>query len=153
MSTQLILPLFSEEITLINQITGFQKKDKKIYYFLGQAILFQHEEKDIKSFRFITSQLIVNGNVSQAEVVRAFKVSARGVQRYVKKFREGGAKAIFAKKKGRKDHILTQEVVEKIRSKLEEKKTKSQIAKELGIKYDTLLKGIKRKNLIIKKKL
>jgi DNA-binding CsgD family transcriptional regulator len=150
---QALLPIFPDGLTLINNIVGFQREKEKIFYFLGQAVLYQHEEKDEKSFRYITSQLVINGTVTQAEIVRALKVSPRSVQRYVKKMRKGGAEAIFAKKKARKATVFTPEVIEQIIKKTESGKTKSKIAKELNIKYDTLLKGIKRNNILLKKKL
>ena len=88
---QMILPLFSNEIKLINNLIGFQKKDDRIYYFHGLLPLFSHEEHDIESFRFITSQMIINGNVTQAEVIRAFGVPAISVKRAVKRLREAGS--------------------------------------------------------------
>ena len=58
--------------------------------------LFQHPEKDIKSFRLYTSQLVVNGNAKQSEIARAFGVSPISVKRWVKKFREEGSQAFFS---------------------------------------------------------
>lgn len=89
------LPFFPEEITLINTYIGFQKKNGTVYYFNGAMPVFQHPEKDYASFRLFTSQLVVNGNVKQAEIVRAFSVSKISVKRWVKKYREGGAEAFF----------------------------------------------------------
>lgn len=56
------LPFFPEDIRLINSNVGYQKKDNIVYYFNGSMPLFQHPEKDIRSFRLYTSQLVVNGN-------------------------------------------------------------------------------------------
>jgi hypothetical protein len=36
--------------------------------------VFQHEEKDVQSFRLFTSQLIANGTVRQTDIVQAFRV-------------------------------------------------------------------------------
>ena len=96
------LPIFYEEATLINNHVGFEKRDGVVYYFNGTMPVYQHAEDDIRSFRLFTSQLIVNGNASQSEIVKAFGVSAISVKRWVKKFREEGAESFFlSPKRGR----------------------------------------------------
>jgi len=89
------LPFFPESIELINNYIGFQKKNGTVYYFNGAMPVFQHPEKDYASFRLFTSQLVVNGNVKQVEIVRAFNVSVISVKRWVKKYREEGAESFF----------------------------------------------------------
>ena len=88
-------PFFPEHITLINQYIGFQKNDKIVYYYNGMMPVFQHPEGDLKSFRLFTSQLVVNGNCKQIDIVNAFGVSKISVKRWVKKYREEGADAFF----------------------------------------------------------
>jgi hypothetical protein len=89
------LPFFPEDIELINNYIGVQKKDGIVYYFNGAMPVFQHPENDYASFRLFTSQLVVNGNVKQVEVVKAFNVSSISVKRWVKKYREEGAESFF----------------------------------------------------------
>jgi hypothetical protein len=89
------LPFFPDDIELINNYIGVQKKNGIIYYFNGAMPIFQHPEEDYSSFRLFTSQLVVNGNVKQMEIVRAFNVSAISVKRWVKKYRENGAESFF----------------------------------------------------------
>ena len=89
------LPLFTEDITLINSFIGFQKKNGIVYYFNGPMPVFQHPEGDIKSFRLFTSQLVVNGNAKQVEIVKAFGVSKISVTRWVKCYREKGSQGFF----------------------------------------------------------
>lgn len=89
------LPFFPDDIELVNNYIGFQKKNGIVYYFNGAMPVFQHPESDYSSFRLFTSQLVVNGNATQAEIVRAFDVSSISVKRWVKKYREGGAAAFF----------------------------------------------------------
>ena len=89
------LPLFHEDITLINSLVGFQKRNNIVYYFNGSMPIYQHPEDDIKSFRLFTSQLIVNGNAKQVEIVKAFGVSPISVKRWVKRYREEGAQGFF----------------------------------------------------------
>lgn len=92
---QIKLPFFPEDIRLINSYIGFQKRNGIVYYFVGSMPVYQHPENDIQSFRFYTSQIIVNGNASQSEIVEAFGISSISVKRWVKKYREQGSKAFF----------------------------------------------------------
>lgn len=89
------LPFFPEDIELINNYIGVQKKNGIVYYFNGAMPVFQHPENDYPSFRLFTSQLVVNGNVKQVEIVKAFDVSPISVKRWVKKLREEGAESFF----------------------------------------------------------
>jgi len=91
------LPFFPEDIELINNYIGIQKKNSIVYYFNGSMPVFQHAEKDYASFRLFTSQLVVNGNAKQVEIVSAFNVSAISVKRWVKKYREKGASSFFCR--------------------------------------------------------
>lgn len=96
---QTMLPFFPEEIRLINSTVGFQNIKRIVYYFAGSMPVYQHPEEDLKSFRLFTSQLVVNGNATQMEIVRAFGVSKISVKRWVKKYKEKGASGFFCKGK------------------------------------------------------
>jgi hypothetical protein len=92
---QINLPFFPKDITLINSQVGFQKRNNTVYYFNGSMPIYQHPASDIRSFRLYTSQLVINGNVTQSEIVRAFGVSPISVKRWVKRYREQGAEGFF----------------------------------------------------------
>ena len=89
------LPMFPADVTEINRHVSFARRDGRIYYFNGPMPVFSHEEKDLASFRMFTSQLVHDGNCSQAEIARAFGVSTISLKRYVKKFRAEGIKRIL----------------------------------------------------------
>ena len=92
---QTSLPFFPEDIHLINSSIGFLKRDGIVYYFSGSMPVYQHAEKDIRSFRLFTTQLFINGNAKQSEIVRAFGVTSISVKRWVKKYRHEGPQAFF----------------------------------------------------------
>lgn len=92
---QTSLPFFPDDITLINSQVGFQRHNGIVYYFNGSMPIYQHPEQDIRSFRLFTSQLVVNGNAKQVEIVKAFGVSEISVKRWVKRYREEGAQGFF----------------------------------------------------------
>jgi len=58
---QVLLPLFPAEATLINRLVGVQMKEGTVYYFNGSMPIFKHVQSDLDGFRYITSQLIING--------------------------------------------------------------------------------------------
>jgi hypothetical protein len=96
---QLLLPLFPVEATLINNLVGVQMKEETVYYFNGSMPIFKHTESDIDSFRYITSQLIVNGVCRQKEIVKCFGVSDISVKRWVKRYKESKELSAFVSKK------------------------------------------------------
>jgi transposase len=146
------LPLFPPELTFINRQISFQKRDDKVYYFHGLFPLFSHEESDLKSFRLITSQLVVSGNVKQIEVAKAFGVTYISVKRSVNLLRKEGPEGFFKKEvKPRTPHVLTGEVVEKVQRYLDKGYSPSEIAGKLNLKANTIQKAIQAGRLRKKK--
>lgn len=145
---QLLLPIFFEETTRINDYIAYQKKDGKIFYFNGTMPIFVHPEDDNASFRMYTSQLYINGMCKQVEIVRAFGVSPITVKRDAKQLREEGAGAFF-NKPARKStpRVLTPEVKEMAQKMLNNGKSRAEISEELNIRSDTLYRAIKNGSL------
>ena len=96
---QLLLPLFPVEATLINNLVAVQMRESTVYYFNGSMPIFMHNKCDIDGFRYITSQLIVNGCCRQKEIVNCFAVSDISVKRWVKRYRESKELSAFVSKK------------------------------------------------------
>lgn len=140
---QMLLPMFPSEATSINPLLGFSRRDDMVYYFNGMMPIFSHAVTDLKSFRLITSQLVVNGVATQKDIVDAFGVSAISVKRYVKTYREEGASGFFKPRKGRGSTVLTPEVLVKIQGYLNEGRSVSSICNEMGLKADTVNKAIR----------
>ena len=101
---QALLPLFPAEATMVNNLIGVQQRDGTVYYFNGSMPIFMHNENDIDSFRFITSQLITNGVCKQKEIVNCFGVSAISVKRWVKRYKESKELGDFVSKKKAQKH-------------------------------------------------
>jgi transposase-like protein len=139
---QELLPLFPSDITMINSMIGFAKRENKVYYFHGVAPVFSHYESDKASFRLFTSQLVINGNATQSEIVRAFGISSISMKRYVKKLREKGARGFFEKPRGRSATVLTAAVLAEAQSMLLEGESVQDIAAEMGINVLTLRKAV-----------
>src|SRR5436190_15062079 len=54
---QLQLPIFPHGLTPITEDLAFQQENGKVVYFHGLLPVFQHEQKDVKSFRIIGESL------------------------------------------------------------------------------------------------
>ena len=101
---QVLLPLFPVEATMVNNLIAVQKKEGTVYYFNGSMPIFNHNESDIDSFRFITSQLIINGVCKQKQIVSCFGVSDISVKRWVKRYKESKELGDFVSKKKAKKY-------------------------------------------------
>lgn len=145
---QALLPMFPADVTGINELVSFAKREGTVYYFNGAMPVFSHAEKDRATFRMFTSQMVVNGNCTQAEIVRAFGISAISMKRYVKKFREEGASGFFKARAQSQPRVLTPSVMQKAQELLMQGKESSVVAQELGLKSDTLRKAIKAGRLV-----
>lgn len=141
---QLQLPIFPAGVTEINAAIAVQKRGTTVWYVHGHLPVFQHEEQDVRSFRMITSQMIVNGTVKPKEIVRAFGVPTITVKRYVKLYREGGAKGFYeSKPRHSSASVLKGEVLEQAQRLLDEGRSVPEVAGELEVLANTLHKAIR----------
>jgi hypothetical protein len=117
---QVQLPIFPAGVTHINSEVAFEERDGKVYYFNGHLPVFVHEKSALATFRLFSTQLVINGNATQAEISRAFGVPLVTVKRYVKLCREHGAAAFFAPAKKRSASKLTAEVCQQVQGLLDQ---------------------------------
>jgi transposase-like protein len=139
---QLQLPVFPAGTTDINSELAFEQRDGQVVYFNGHLPVFTHGTTELASFRFFTTQLIVNGTASQGEIVKAFGVPLTTVKRCCRLYRERGASAFFKPPARRHGHRLTPEKLAEAQALLEEGKTVPAISAQLGILASTLHKAI-----------
>jgi DNA invertase Pin-like site-specific DNA recombinase len=141
---QLQLPLFPAGVTEINNRVAVEAKDGQVCYVYGHLPVFQHEEADLKSFRMFTSQMIATGTVKPKEIVEAFGVSVVTVKRYVKMYREHGAKGFYeTKPRHSSASKLKGETLERAQGMLEDGKGVPEIAEELNVLGNTVHKAIR----------
>src|SRR2546430_17259396 len=135
------LPIFPAGVTEINSSIAVQKEKEQVWYIHGHLPVFHHHEEDIGSFRMFTSQMIVNGTVKPKEIVKAFGVPSITVKRYVKVFREHGAKGFYENKPRRSSaSVLKGEVLEPARALLREGRSVPEVAGGLKVLGNTLNK-------------
>ncbi len=137
------LPVFPAGVTEINHGIAVQKEAGSVCYIYGHLPVFQHGEQDVRSFRMFTSQMIVNGTVRPKEIVRAFGVPMITVKRYVKVYREQGAKGFYeAKPRHNSASVLKGEVLKRAQTLLEQGRSVPEVAGELKVLANTLHKAI-----------
>jgi len=91
-----------------------------------------------------TSQMIVNGTVKPKEIVKAFGVPSITVKRYVKVFRDHGAKGFYENKPRRSSgSVLKGDVLERARTLLKEGRSVPEVAHETKVLGNTLHKAIR----------
>jgi transposase len=141
---QLQLPMFPEGVTHITNQLAVMKKDGQVTYFNGHMPVFSHDETDIQTFRMITSQFCVSGHVKQSDIIRAFGVTSISVKRSVKTYREKGPKGFYAPRVRRGAAVLVEDVVGEIEGRLAGGATAAEIAKDLGLKLNTIQKAMRK---------
>ena len=147
------LPVFPAGVTEINSRIAVQKAAGVVWYIHGHLPVFQHEEQDVRSFRMFTSQMIAGGTAKPKEIVKAFGVPMVTVKRYVKVYREHGAKGFYeAKPRHSSASVLKGEVVEEAQQLLDEGWSVPEVAGELKVLGNTLHKAIRAGRLRSQKK-
>jgi transposase len=105
--------------------------------------VFIHPEDDCRTFRMITSQFVVNGNATQADIVRAFGVTDISVKRSVKRYRELGPAGFYAPRQVRGAKVLTAQTIEKLEELLAMGMERGAAARHLGLKPNTVAKAMR----------
>ena len=87
------IPPGSIEITLI--VCVFRDDHRWTYFLRGTPVYF-HRPDDYRMFRLVTSQMIDAGICRHRDIIETFGVSKSSVNRWLKKFRDGGIEAYFS---------------------------------------------------------
>lgn len=140
---QVQMPIFPTGVTHITNNIAFQCEDGRVCYLNGHLPVFLHDQNDLQTFRLFTTQLIVNGSVKQGDIARAFGIPERTVKRYVKRYRQNGAKGFYAPPKTRSASKLVGEVLKKAQALLDEGRSVPDVGRELDLLSNTLHKAIR----------
>ena len=139
---QMLLPIFTSDVTLINQLIGFAKRDGHVYYFNGQMPIFVHDEGDLNSFKMFMAQLFVTGCATQSEINKVFGLNPINMKRWTKRYREGGPGAFYQREIKRTPRVMTPDITDTVQALLDEAYTGKEVAEKLGLKANTLRKAI-----------
>ena len=150
---QLQLPIFPAGTKEINQDVGVHCAEGTVVYVHGHLPVFQHDEKDLQSFRLFTSQMVVQGTARAREVVEAFGVPLGTVKRYVGLFHTAGPAGFYASKpRQRSATRLTEEVKQEAQALLSAGSSVAEAARQTGVLATTLHKAIRAQRVQFKKK-
>jgi len=136
------LPLFPSGTIRINEELAFERREDQVVYFNGHLPVFTHRTDDLASFRFFTTQLIVNGTATQGQIVRAFGVPLTTVKRSCRMYRERGAAGFFKPPARREGSRLTPERLAEAQRMLDQGLRVPQISAALDILASTLHKAL-----------
>ena len=138
------LPIFPAGVTEINSRVAVEAKDGQVCYVYGHLPVFQHEESDLRSFRMFTSQMIVTGSVKPKEVVETFAVPMVTVKRYVKVYRQHGAKGFYeSKARHSSASKLKGDLLVDAQRLLDEGRTIPEVAEGTNVLANTIHKAIR----------
>ena len=98
-----ILPLFSDDMTIINNHIAVHQHGDVVYWYKGTLPVFRHHVRDHKSFRLFCCQLINIGTATAAEISKALHVNREKLSRWARIERdssnhEGQTESVTAKK-------------------------------------------------------
>ena len=128
---QILLPIFPRDTRMINMTLGVREHDGTIFYLHSGVPIFSHLQDDLSRFRFITSNLILQGRCTNQEIADAFHVSTDSVRRWKKKLLEEGDVAFFKEESRHgRSHKLLPTVLDRIQVKLDQGQSSYSIAKE-----------------------
>jgi transposase len=136
---QLQFPFFPSDAKMVSDELGVYEKDGIVQYIVNGLPVYSHAKDDLNAFRFITSNFIVQGRCSKAEVQRCFGVSEDSVHRAWKKFKEKGEEGFFGvdARHGRAHKIVGDKRI-RIQNKLDGGKSVNSIAKEEGVQESSI---------------
>lgn len=145
---QLLLPLFSHDTTMITPVLGYREQGGTVYYLLSGLPIFSHGSDDHNKFRYISSNLILQGLCSNQNIVDAFHVSTDSVRRWKRTLDLKGEEAFFTPETRQgKTHKLLPAVLERIQIKLNKGDSVNSIAKVEGISEGTIRNAVKQGKL------
>ena len=148
---QQILPIFPEDIKMVNYQVGFKKMDDFVHYFVNGMPVYCHEKDDKNGYRFVLATLVNNKFCSIKELSEALGVQKKNVERYAKSLRDHGMGYFFNRKETRGQcHKFTPEKIEDAQKLLDSGYSQLATAKaisvsESAIRYHLKAGTLKRK--------
>ena len=80
---------------MITPTLGVREEDDTVYYLHSGMPIYSHGVNELNKFRYITSNLLLQGLCKNIDIVGAFHVSTDSVRRWKKRLSEEGEEAFF----------------------------------------------------------
>lgn len=137
------LPLIPAGATAINQDVAVDRSGRTWTYMLNMLPVYAHNAHDKEHFRLVIAQLVEASACRACEIIKTFGITKNKVMRACRQLRERGVRSFFEPRCGRRTGtVLTAEKLAEAQDLLDSNLARSEVAKELGIKPDTLRKAI-----------
>jgi len=131
---QLLLPIFPGDTKMITPTLGVREVKGTVYYLHSGMPIYSHESGELHKFRYITSNLLMQGLCRNVDIEKTFHVSTDSVRRWKKRLIEQGEEAFFKpENRHGRSHKLLPDVLGRIQTKLDEGRSAYSIAKEEGL--------------------
>lgn len=127
---------FPVELTTINDRVSVLRRDNFVYYYMQKNLIYIHKTSDKIAFQFIACQLVLSCLAKQTEIIRVFNVSKSSLIRWIKKYRQEGAKGFLRKNKRFK--------IEKLHKKGTKKRKRKKILNIVGETIAIQKNGIRK---------
>jgi len=119
---------------MITLTLGVREHAGSVYYLHSGVPIFSHEANDLTKFRYITSNLILQGLCNNQDIADTFHVSTDSVRRWKQKLSEEGEVAFFKEESRHgRSYKLLPDVLDRIQNKMNEGRSPNSIAREEGI--------------------
>jgi hypothetical protein len=119
---------------MITLTLGVREQDGFVFYLHSGMAIFSHEKGDLKKFRYITSNLILQGLCTNQDIVDTFHVSTDSVRRWKNLLHDKGEQAFFVDETRHGwSHKLLPDVLLRIQGKLNAGQSVNSIAKQEGL--------------------
>jgi transposase len=131
---QLLLPIFPADTKLINHSLGVYHRDGIVTYLHSGAPIFSHSSEDLQSFRYITSNLIIQGLCQRKDIANTFHVSTDSVYSNVKKLQTQGEESFFGTEhRHGYSHKLRGDKLKQAQQCLDKEMSQNATAKHVGV--------------------
>jgi biotin operon repressor len=141
---QQILPIFPDNIKIVNYQVGFKRQDDFVHYFVNGMPVYCHKQDDKGGYRFVLASLVNNNFCSIRELSEALGVNKKNVERYAKDLREKGMAHFFNRKETRGQcHKFTEEKMKEAQRLLDLGRSQYGTAKEIGVSESAIRYHIK----------
>jgi len=98
---QQILPIFPQDMKIVNYQVGFKQIDDFVHYFVNGMPVYCHAKDDKNGYRFVLATLVNNKFCSTTELSESLGVNKKNVERYAKNLRDKGMSHFFNRKETR----------------------------------------------------
>ncbi|MFZ2338758.1 MAG: NUMOD1 domain-containing DNA-binding protein [Bacteroidales bacterium] len=131
---QQILPIFTDDLKMVNYQVGFKQMDDFVHYFVNGMPVYCHQVDDKNGYRYVLGTLVNNKFCSIKELSEALGVNKKNVERYARDLREKGMSHFFNRKETRGQcHKFTAEKIKEAQRLLELGHSQQGTAKAIGV--------------------